>query len=62
MSGTEYCYTVHSRSNYTRVTDRYRVLFPRCKKSCPLREKSLRSASHYRGNAVIVTALCSKEY
>ncbi len=32
----------HSRSNYTRVTDRCRVLFPRCKKSGRVPRKTVR--------------------
>ncbi len=32
----------HSRSNYTRVTDRCRVLFPRCKKSGRVSRKTVR--------------------
>ncbi len=48
----------HSRSNYTRVTDRYRVLFPRsdpAKKKCGDDGDDLNTAvaSHYRGEAVM---------
>ncbi len=57
------------RPNYTRVTDRYRVLFPRCKKFGRIPRKTVRwwrwwpqhrgriSLPRWSGNAVIVTAL-----
>ncbi len=56
----------HSRSNYTRVTDRY-VFYSRVARNLVGSAKNTavmtvmtstpRSASHYRGNAVIITAL-----